>query len=119
MAQKDATPLHSVAVPGSDTRSAGSLNEQIMDLALDCRDYYGDNDLAADVLRSKYLAPNEKGPMHLWNRVARAIASVESDKEFWYQKFLALLFDFKFVPGGRAMHGAGREDARVRPAARW
>jgi ribonucleoside-diphosphate reductase alpha chain len=86
-----------------------------MDLALDCRDYYGENDLAADVLRSKYLAPNEKGPMHLWNRIAKAIASVEHDKEYWYNKFLELLFDFKFVPGGRVMHGAGREDARRRP----
>ncbi len=115
MPQKDLTPVHSVAVPGSTAQNAGSLNEQIVNLALDCRDYYGDNDLAADVLRSKYLAPSEKGPMHLWNRVARAIASVETDKEFWYQKFLELLFDFKFVPGGRVMHGAGREDARRRP----
>jgi len=93
----------------------GSMNETVMDLALDCRDYYGDNDLAADVLRSKYLAPSEKGPMHLWDRVAKAIASVERDKERWYNKFLDLLFDFKFVPGGRVMHGAGREDARRRP----
>ena len=92
-----------------------ALNETTMDLALDCRDYYGDNDLAADVLRSKYLAPNEKGPMHLWDRVARAIASVERDSETWYNRFLQLLFDFKFVPGGRVMHGAGREDARRRP----
>ncbi len=94
---------------------AGVLNEAIMDIALDCRDYYGDNDLAADVLRSKYLAPNEKGPMHMWNRIARALASVEKDHEYWYNKFLGLLFDFKFVPGGRVMHGAGREDAKRRP----
>ena len=102
---------------GSLPAGAGNstLNESIMDLALDCRDYYGDNDLAADVLRSKYLAPNEKGPMHLWDRVARAIASVEKDSETWYNRFLQLLFDFKFVPGGRVMHGAGREDARRRP----
>jgi ribonucleoside-diphosphate reductase alpha chain len=86
-----------------------------MDLALDCRDYYGDNDLAADVVRSKYLAPNEQGPMHMWNRIARALASVETDKEYWYNRFLELLFDFRFVPGGRVMHGAGREDARRRP----
>ena len=26
-----------------------------------------------------------------------------------------MLFDFTFVPGGRVMHGAGREDARRRP----
>jgi ribonucleoside-diphosphate reductase alpha chain len=91
------------------------MNEAILDKALDCRDYYGDNDLAADVLRSKYLAPTEQGPMHMWDRIARAIASVESDKETWYNRFLDLLFDFKFVPGGRVMHGAGREDARRRP----
>ena len=56
------------------------MNESIMDLALDCRDYYGENELAADVLRSKYLAPNEQGPMHLWDRIARAVASVETDE---------------------------------------
>ncbi|MDH4070646.1 MAG: adenosylcobalamin-dependent ribonucleoside-diphosphate reductase, partial [Ignavibacteria bacterium] len=92
------------------------MNDVVLDKALDCRDYYGDNDLAADVLRSKYLAPTEQGPMHLWDRMAKAIASVEGkDKEKWYNQFLDLLFDFKFVPGGRVMHGAGREDARRRP----
>jgi ribonucleoside-diphosphate reductase alpha chain len=92
------------------------MNEAVMDLALDCRDYYGDNELAADVLRSKYLAPTEQGPMHMWNRIARAVSSVEKDKqELWHNRFLELLFDFTFVPGGRVMHGAGREDARRRP----
>jgi ribonucleoside-diphosphate reductase alpha chain len=114
MANKENHPATPVSAQGSHP-AGGTLNETITDLALDCRDYYGDNDLAADVLRSKYLAPTEKGPMHMWNRIARAIASVEADSEQWYQKFLALLFDFKFVPGGRVMHGAGREDARRRP----
>ena len=58
----------------------GKFNEGLLDLALNCRDYYGDNDLAADVLRSKYLAPNEQGPLHLWHRIAKAISSVETDK---------------------------------------
>ena len=98
--------------PGSRT----TLNEAIMDLALNCRDYYGDNDLAADGLRSKYLAPNEQGPMHMWDRIARALSSTEKEnREEWYNKFLEILFDFKFVPGGRVMHGAGREEARRRP----
>lgn len=93
-----------------------NMNDAVLDKALDCRDYYGDNDLAADVLRSKYLAPTEQGPMHLWDRMAKAIASVEKEnREKWYNQFLDLLFDFKFVPGGRVMHGAGREDARRRP----
>lgn len=117
MAQKETTPTTSLRVKKTEgsTPSRSTLNEAIMDLALDCRDYYGDNELAADVLRSKYLAPNEQGPMHMWSRIARALASVETDKEFWYNKFLELLFDFKFVPGGRVMHGAGREEARRRP----
>jgi ribonucleoside-diphosphate reductase alpha chain len=119
MAQKDspttAKALGSNAMLGS---SSDRLNPHIMDLALDARDYYGDNDLAADVLRSKYLAPTEQGPMHMWSRIAKALASVESteaNKEYWYNQFLNLLFDFKFVPGGRVMHGAGREEAKRRP----
>lgn len=113
MAQKE-TPA-SLDVKQTEKVIPSGLNEAIMDVALDCRDYYGENDLAADVLRSKYLAPTEKGPMHMWDRIARALASVEKDKEYWYNQFLGLLFDFKFVPGGRVMHGAGREDARRRP----
>ncbi len=117
MAHKEHPPTSVDAAKNSPRPAYGQtpMNERTMDLALDCRDYYGDNDLAADVLRSKYLAPTEKGPMHLWNRVAKAIASVETDNEYWYNRFLELLFDFKFVPGGRIMHGAGREDARRRP----
>ena len=118
MGQKESTPAVSAdrsALNAATRGQSRAMNEHTMDLALDCRDYYGDNDLAADVLRSKYLAPNEQGPMHMWNRIAKALASVEEDKDLWYNKFLDLLFDFKFVPGGRVMHGAGREDARRRP----
>ncbi len=117
MSQKEITPTTSlnVPIPARQKAHGASLNETITDLALNCRDYYGDNDLAADVVRSKYLAPNEQGPMHMWSRIARALASVETDKELWYNRFLELLFDFKFVPGGRVMHGAGREEARRRP----
>ncbi|RMF92467.1 MAG: hypothetical protein D6736_03445 [Nitrospinota bacterium] len=86
-----------------------------LEAALDAATYYGDNELAIDVIRKKYLAPEEKGPLHLWERVARAIASVEKDQAYWYEKFLSILLDFRFVPGGRVMHGAGREDARRRP----
>ncbi|MER3523760.1 MAG: adenosylcobalamin-dependent ribonucleoside-diphosphate reductase [Ignavibacteria bacterium] len=120
MANKEASPA-SGSVTANDRVAEGTtlnLNPQIMDQALNARDYYGDNDLAADVLRSKYLAPNEKGPMHMWSRIAKALASVEAtdvDREYWYNQFLNLLFDFKFVPGGRVMHGAGREEARRRP----
>ena len=115
MAQKEAGSVTGTRARTDGKTPAGKLNEATMDLALDCRDYYGENDLAADVVRAKYLAPSEQGPMHMWDRIARALASVEKEKDFWYNKFLEILFDFTFVPGGRVMHGAGREDARRRP----
>ncbi|MDP6037957.1 MAG: adenosylcobalamin-dependent ribonucleoside-diphosphate reductase, partial [Candidatus Latescibacteria bacterium] len=83
--------------------------------AADAEAYYGDNDLAIDVLRNKYLAPGETGPLQIWDRVARSMASVEQDEEHWYSRFFSLLFNFKFVPGGRIMHGAGRAEARRKP----
>lgn len=75
--------------------------------------YYSGDSLGADVLKNKYLAPWESHPWELWTRQAKALASVEKTKrlqEEWEQKFLAILVDFKFTPGGRIMHGAGRED---------
>lgn len=86
----------------------------ILDRARHTETYYPDA-LAADVLRNKYLAPGEEGPLDLWERVARALASVEEDSDYWYEEFFGILFDFKFVPGGRVMHGAGRADARRKP----
>ena len=61
----------------------------------------------------KYLAPGEKHPWHLWKRQAKALSSVEKTKklqEKWEALFFDALENFKFVPGGRIMHGAGRED---------
>jgi len=75
--------------------------------------YYQDDTLGSDVLKQKYLAPWEKHPYELWTRQAIALASVEKTKTMrkeWEKKFFSILEDFKFVPGGRIMHGAGRED---------
>ncbi|SVB31579.1 uncharacterized protein METZ01_LOCUS184433, partial [marine metagenome] len=81
--------------------------------AYDIENYYVGDNLGSDVLKQKYLAPGEKHPHELWMRQARALASVEKTKntrEEWEEKFYSILEDFKFVPGGRIMHGAGRED---------
>ena len=75
--------------------------------------YYKNDTLGSDVLKQKYLAPWEKHPFELWTRQAKALASVEKTKTLqkkWESKFFSILEDFKFVPGGRIMHGAGRED---------
>jgi len=90
-------------------------HEEVLARAADAETYYQDNDLAVDVLRNKYLAPGETGPLQMWDRIARAIASVEKDPEYWYDRFFSLLLDFKFIPGGRVMHGAGRDEARRKP----
>lgn len=40
-------------------------------------------------------------------RVAAELSKVEKDSEFWKEKFLYALRDFKFVPGGRITSNAG------------
>ena len=75
--------------------------------------YYEGDSLGADVLKNKYLAPWESHPYELWERQAKALASVEKTKklqELWEEKFYSILENFKFTPGGRIMHGAGRDD---------
>jgi len=48
--------------------------------------------------------------------VAKAISSVEQTEEKrqeWYEKFYWLLEDFRMVPGGRIMFGAGQEQRKA------
>ncbi len=106
------------AAPSHDDRYLTFLTEPdaagILERAKRTETYYPD-DLAAHVLTRKYLAPGETGPLELWERVARALSSVEEDADYWFEEFFSILFDFKFVPGGRVMHGAGRDEAARKP----
>src|SRR5277367_6377503 len=47
-----------------------------------------------------------------WRRVARALAAVETDSGHWEQPFYQALQDFRFLPAGRILSGAGT-DRRV------
>ena len=47
-----------------------------------------------------------------WRRVARALAAVEADPGQWEQQFYEALQDFRFLPAGRILSGAGA-DRRV------
>ena len=47
-----------------------------------------------------------------WRRVARALAAVEADPGQWEQPFYEALQDFRFLPAGRILSGAGA-DRRV------
>ena len=84
-------------------------NAQYLDKVLDVGKFYahraspeGDSGLEETTLKNKYLAPNESGPMHLWDRIADAMASQEltsEDREKWYFKYMNALDDFAFCAG--------------------
>ena len=42
-----------------------------------------------------------------WRRIAETVASVENEPEKWKQKFYEALKEFKFLPAGRIIAGAG------------
>ncbi len=50
-------------------------------------------------------------PEKMWTRVARGIAENEkkAKRKYWEQKFYDVISDFKFVPGGRILSGAGTD----------
>src|ERR1044072_8649996 len=44
-----------------------------------------------------------------WRRVANALAQPEERAELWAERFYSVLEDFKFMPAGRILAGAGTE----------
>ena len=60
-------------------------------------------------LKDKAGNPLEKTPDEMWRRVAKGIAGVEKpkDRKKWEKKFYEVMEDFKFLPGGRILAGAG------------
>jgi ribonucleoside-diphosphate reductase alpha chain len=78
---------------------------------------FGGDELRARVFYEKYALRDPQGrqvervPEDMWRRVARELASPERDEEKkkdWATKFYWLLQDFRFVPGGRVLFGAGQ-----------
>jgi len=71
------------------------------------------NEVSREIWRRKYRYCDGAGLCEAnisesWRRVAAAVASVEGERaEHWRQRFLALLRDFRFLPGGRILAGAG------------
>jgi ribonucleoside-diphosphate reductase alpha chain len=79
--------------------------------------YFDGDELRARVFYEKYALRDERGhvveetPPEMWRRVARELASVEQSEELrkeWTEKFYWLLGDFRFIPGGRILFGAGQ-----------
>jgi len=75
------------------TRFAAPIAEQIWDMKYRLKDGNG--------------APLDATVEDSWRRVARDLASVEADPSHWEPRFYAALEDFKFLPAGRILAGAG------------
>src|SRR3989344_6968274 len=60
-------------------------------------------------LKNKAGDPIEKDPKQMWARVARGIAKEEkpSNRKHWEDEFNRVMQDFRYVPGGRVLAGAG------------
>ena len=53
--------------------------------------------------------PVDKTIPDTWRRIARALAAPEKDAELWQGRFFEALEDFRFLPAGRIVSGAGSE----------
>lgn len=60
-------------------------------------------------LKDKKGSSIEKTPQEMWKRVAKAVAAVETKnaQKKWQKVFYIAMKDFKYVPGGRILAGAG------------
>lgn len=92
--------------------------EGVMDIPEETVDAFGGDELRARVFYEKYALRNEAGriventPDEMWRRVAREIASPEKTQKLrkeWEEKFYWLLSNFRFIPGGRILFGAGQK----------
>ena len=54
-------------------------------------------------------APVDKTIADSWRRVARAMAAAENDPDMWEDRFYAAMEDFRFLPAGRILSGAGAQ----------
>ena len=75
------------------TRFAAPIAEQIWDMKYRLKEADG--------------TPIDETVEDTWRRVAGALAAVEGDPGAWEAKFYAALEDFKFLPAGRILAGAG------------
>ncbi|WP_118137070.1 adenosylcobalamin-dependent ribonucleoside-diphosphate reductase [Oceanicella sp. SM1341] len=71
--------------------------------------------IAEQIWDMKYRFKEAGGTAHdatvedSWRRVARSLAAVEADPAAWEEKFYHALEDFRYLPAGRILAGAGTE----------
>ncbi|MGC8516605.1 MAG: adenosylcobalamin-dependent ribonucleoside-diphosphate reductase [Candidatus Acidifodinimicrobium sp.] len=88
----------------------------MIELPKETLDFFDGDELRARLFYEKYSLSDENGnrlektPVEMWRRISRELASVEKSaekKKKFEEEFYWLLEDFKFVPGGRILFGAG------------
>jgi len=67
------------------------------------------NEISRHVWQSKYRFAGEDSVADSWQRISRALSAPEKDAALWQERFFDLLQDFKFLPGGRILAGAGTQ----------
>ncbi|MBP1658697.1 MAG: ribonucleoside-diphosphate reductase class [Bacteroidetes bacterium] len=79
-------------------------------------DYLGGNELASNIYRKKYFVKDlsgkavERRPEDVFIRLASFLASTEDTPELrsqWAERFYTMLYDGRFISGGRVLAGAG------------
>ncbi len=58
-------------------------------------------------LRQTDGTPVDRAIADTWRRVANALAQPEADPALWADRFMAAMTDFRFIPAGRIVAGAG------------
>jgi ribonucleoside-diphosphate reductase alpha chain len=58
-------------------------------------------------LKAQDGTPVDGTVVDTWRRIARALASVEADPGLWEERFYDALADFRYLPAGRIVAGAG------------
>lgn len=101
---------------GSDTGDQKLQKVVEVPLPKETLDAFDGDELRARVFYEKYALRDKTGkkvetkPEQMWKRVAAELASVEKEerKKEWMEKFHWLLENYRFVPGGRILFGAGQ-----------
>lgn len=112
------TAIEAPEIEGSgDEEEFVQKTEGVMDLPEKTLKAFGGDELRARVFYEKYALRDKAGriveltPEDMWHRVAIEIASPEKTKELkkeWEDNYYWLLSNFKFIPGGRILFGAGQ-----------
>ena len=77
------------------SRFAAPIAEQIWDMKYRMKDADG--------------TPIDETVEDTWARIADALAEVEDDPDYWAPRFYAALEDFRYLPAGRIIAGAGTD----------